>query len=205
MGVAQRTPVLRSRPFLLRGLRFYRALDEHRLPADDDLVHARSRFRSVDDPDCFAVYEVRQVPFAGTPPPLHASEDHTLIAVREFRRVPLDASGLALVVFNARGGCAVQVIAALGQWVERAVSLYQPTYLLCARSLEQPRLTALLTGVRERRALQSGRPSPFSVDLIMPELIPLLETAPEHYAYWPDGLDSDAPCAPVEVIAKDAV
>jgi len=197
--------VLRSRPFLLRGLRFYRALDPDRFVTDDDAVHARSRFRSVDDPECFAVYEVRQVPFAGTPPSLHASEDHTLIAVREFRRVPLDASGLALVVFSARAGCAVQVIATLGQWVEHAVSLYQPTYLLCARSLEQPRLTALITGVRERRALQSGRASPFSVDLIMPELMPLLETPPEHYAYWPDGLDADAPGAPVDVIAKDAV
>jgi len=159
----------------------------------------------VDDPDCFAVYEVRQAPFAGALPSLHASQDHTLVAEREFRRVPLDASGLALVVFNARAGCAVQVIAVLGQWVEHAVSLYQPTYLLCARSLEQPRLTALLTGVRERRALQSGRASPFSVDLIMPELVPLLDTAPEHYEYWPDGLDVDAPGAPVEVIAKDAV
>jgi hypothetical protein len=63
----------------------------------------------------------------------------------------------------------------------------------------------LLTGVRERRALQSGRLSPFSVDLILPELMPLLETVPEHYAYWPDGLDADGPGAPVEVIAKDAV
>ncbi|PYN01353.1 MAG: hypothetical protein DME08_02020 [Candidatus Rokuibacteriota bacterium] len=197
--------MLRPRPFLLRCLRFYRGLDLDRLVADDDIVHARSRFRGVDDPDCFAVYEVRQAPFAGAPPSLHASQDHTLVAEREFRRVPLDASGLALVVFNARAGCAVQVIAALGQWVEHAVSLYQPTYLLCARSLEQPRLTALLTGVRERRALQSGRASPFSVDLIMPELGPLLDTAPEHYEYWPDGLDVDAPGAPVEVIAKDAV
>lgn len=151
------------------------------------------------------MYEVRQAPFAGPPPPLQASDDHTLIAVREFRRVPLDASGLALMVFNARGGCAVQMIATLGQWVEHAVSLYQPTYLLCAHSLEQPRLTMLLTGVRERRALQSARPSPFSVDLIMPELVPLLETAPEQYAYWPDGLHADAPGPPVEVIAKDAV
>ena len=168
-------------------------------------MHARSRFRSVDDPTRFAVYEVRQVPF-GKPPSLpQASDDHTLVAVREFRRVPLDASGLGLMVFNARGGCAVQVIATLAQWVERAVSLYQPTYVLCAHSLEQPRLSVLLTGVKERRALQSGRPSPFSVDLILPELVPLLETPPEYYAYWPDGLEADARGAPVEVITRDAV
>ena len=207
MGVAVPRPVLRSRPFLFRGLRFYRSREGSRGPADDDAVLARSRFRSVDDPDCFAIYEVRAIPFIGTgaPPPLSAIDDHTLVAMREFRRVPLDASGLGLMVFYARAGCAVQLIAALAQWVEHAVSLFQPTYLLCARSLEQPRLTALLTGVRERRAWQSGRPTPFSVDMILPELTPMLDTEPESYAYWPEGLAEGAPCAPVSAVARDAV
>jgi len=159
----------------------------------------------VDDPTRFATYEVRQVPYEPTPSLPQASDDHTLVAVREFRRVPLDASGLGLIVFSARGGCAVQVIATLAQWVEHAVSLYRPTYVLCAHSIEQPRLCVLLTGVRERRALQSARPSPFSVDLILPELVPLLETPPEHYAYWPEQVDPDARGAPVEVITRDAV
>ena len=114
-------------------------------------------------------------------------------------------TGLVTAVQCARAGCAVQVIATLAQWVEHAVSLYRPTYVLCAHSLEQPSLSVLLTGVRERRALQSGRPIPFSVDLILPELVPLLETPPEDFAYWPEPLDAGARGAPVEAIARDAV
>ena len=205
-GVARPPPVLRSRPFLFRGLRFYRAPVVPEDLGDEYALHARSRFRSVDDPDRYALYEVRAAPFSGTPPPpLQASDDHTLVAMREFRRVPLDASGLGLMVFHARPGYAVQVIATLAQWIEHAISLFQPTYLLCAHSLEQPRLSALLTGVQERQALQSARSSPFSIDMILPELTPLLETPPAFYAYWPDGLDADAPGAPLEMIAKDAV
>jgi hypothetical protein len=107
-------------------------------------------------------------------------------AVREFRRVPLDASGLALVVFAVRPGRAAQVIATLAHWAERAVSLYQPRDLLLARSLERPGLSVLITGVRERRALEGLRPSPFSLDPVLPEVAPFLAGPPERYRYCPE-------------------
>src|SRR3989442_287212 len=141
------SPVHRMRPLWIRGLRLYRSADptadEGGLwPGDEErepLPHVRSRFRSVDDPDCFALYSVRNVPLparAAPPVPLLPTEDHTLIVVREFRRVPLEASALALMIFSARIGAAARVIATLAHWAERAVSTYQPAYLLLAHSLE---------------------------------------------------------------------
>ena len=188
----------RTKPLCTRGLRLYREADdaagttvsgpEPDLPAVG-FLHAWSRFRSVSDPECFAIYWVRETaptirPLAA--PPLVATEDHTLTVVREFRRVPLDASGLALMLFTARSGDAARLIATLAHWAERALSTFQPAYLLLAHSLEQPRVSALLAGVHERRALQWARPSPFSVDLVLPEVGPLLESEPERYAYCPE-------------------
>ncbi|OLC16609.1 MAG: hypothetical protein AUH29_04615 [Candidatus Rokubacteria bacterium 13_1_40CM_69_27] len=141
------SPVHRMRPLWIRGLRLYRSADptadEGGLwPGDEErepLPDVRSRFQSVDDPDCFALYSVRNVPLpsrAAPPVPLLPTEDHTLIVVREFRRVPLEASALALMIFSARVGAAARVIATLAHWAERAVSTYQPAYLLLAHSRE---------------------------------------------------------------------
>ena len=189
--------MLRQRPAWSRGLRLYQqdadppdgghAGDHPGRPN----VHARSRFRSLDDPERFALYSVHDdVPGRLAPAPLN---DHTLVVVREFRRVPLDASALALMMFTARAGQAAPIIAALAHWAEIAVSLYQPAYLLLAHSLEQPRLSALLTGVHESLALQSARPSAFSLDSILPELRPLLLIEPEWYIYCPDEAPAERP------------
>ncbi|HXG03413.1 MAG TPA: hypothetical protein VNO23_08395 [Candidatus Binatia bacterium] len=170
-----------------RALLFYRAPDPGGVPLDLGDAHAHSRFQSTQEPGRYAVYLVRETPDV---PPLADGgvEAHALVVVREFRRVPLDASGLGLMVFVARPGRAAQVIATLAHWAERAVSLYQPTYLLLARSQEQPGLTALITGVREGRALEWSRPTPFSVDLVLPEVAPFLLAAPERYRYCPEGV-----------------
>jgi hypothetical protein len=153
----------------------------------DERVHARSRFRSIEDPERFALYSVhdgdgRAWRSAAAPPP----GDHTLIVVREFRRVPLHASALALMLFTARGGRSAPVLAELAHFVERAVSLYQPAYLLLAHSLEQPRICTLLMGVHECAALMAASPSAFSLDALLPEVRPLLATDPEWYAYCPE-------------------
>jgi hypothetical protein len=179
------------RPTRIRGLSFYRAPGGHpprpaaapsAEEALDGLVHARSRFRSVADPDLFAVYAVHEV--GATPPPeTFAASHHTLMVVREFRRVPLDASALGLALFRARGGHVAGAIAAVAHWAERAVSLSEPAYLLVAHSLEEPRLIALLTGVHECRALAGSRASAFSVDSLLAEAGPLLMADPEWYAY----------------------
>ncbi len=197
----------RTRPAWVRALTLYRrgagagdlgpwhgALE----PALDSRWRAWSRFRRLDDPDCFALYSVRAQP--DPRPPLPAVDDHTLVVVREFRRVPMEASGLGLVLFSARPGHAAEVIAALAHWVERAVSLYQPTYLLLAHSLEQPRVSALLAGVHEIQALQGGRPASFSVDRALEEIGPLMEAPPDRYIYCPDGVRARA-----RAVAPDAV
>lgn len=134
------------------------------------------------DPELFAVYAVREV---GAPPPPEAlaAVHHTLMVVREFRRVPLDASALALAVFRARGGYVAGAIAALAHWAERAVSLSEPAYLLVAHSLEEPRLIMLLTGVHECRALLGSHASAFSIDSLLREAGPMLMSEPEWYAY----------------------
>lgn len=191
-----------ARPLWIRALRLYRS-PVVPLPTDDPWnasVHARSRFQHLDDPERFALYSLRDAS-AGAKEPAWggAVDDHTLVAVREFRRVPLGASGLRLVVFTARAGCAAQVIATLAHWVERAVSLYQPTYVLLARSAEQPRVTALVAGVSEGRALQGAQATPFSVD-VLPEVAPLLEIPPDHFAYCPDArLDEPSDLATQDV------
>ena len=188
----------RTRTHWTRGLRLYRVVD---LDEDADRpelgptattatpLHALSRFRSVSDPECFALYCVREGEPADAPLPFPRrlpAEDHTLVVVREFRRVPLDASGLALMLFTARPGEAARLIATLAHWAERAVSAYQPAYLLLAHSLEQPRVSVLLAGVHEGRALQGAWSSPLSIDLVLPEVGPMLEDAPERYGYCPE-------------------
>lgn len=193
--------VLRTRPVLIRELSLYRDSEpplDGSGPLDEQpgiRVHARSYFRNLREPGCFALYSVSAVgPGGGLPPllPPFAAEDHTLVVVREFRRVPLDASGLGLMTFTARAGRAARVIATLAHWVERAVSTYQPAYLLLAHSREQPCLSAVLAGVHERRAFEWARSSPLSVDPVLRELESLLADAPARYAYWSDG----APAAP---------
>jgi hypothetical protein len=185
--------VFRHRSTRIRGLTFYRAPEAW--PPDDDLdalVHARSRFRSLDDPDLFALYAVHEL---GATPPVGASGagHHTLVVVREFRRVPLDASALALALFRAQPGRAAGAIATVAHWAERAVSLSEPAYLLVAHSLEQPGLIALLTGVQECEALAGSRPSAFSVDSLLVEAGPLLLAEPEWYAYCAPELADSVP------------
>jgi hypothetical protein len=103
--------------------------------------------------------------------------------VREFRRVPLHASALGLLVFTALPGHAAAVVATLAHFVERAVSVYQPTYLLLAHSLEEPRIAVLLTGADQSAAVQAGRSAAFSVERLLPELRPMLADEPELYSY----------------------
>lgn len=179
----------RTRVPWIRGLRLYRSTSEALDWRDDTLarpsdgfVHARSRFQSVRHPDRFAVYAVHEPGETF----VEAPGDHTLVVVREFRRVPLHASGLGLVLFAARLGCEAQMVATLAHYAERALSHYQPPYLLLARSLEQPGITMLLTGVQATALLDTGGATPFSVDHMLPELEPLLTADPEYYAYAPD-------------------
>ena len=144
-------------------------------------VHACSRFRSVSHPDRYAVYALHEPGEAAVP----MGGDHTLIAVREFRRVPLHASALGLALFAARAGREAQVVATLAHFAERALSLYQPPYLLLARSREQPGIAVLLAGVQATSSLESAGASPFSLEQLLPEISPLLVTDPEWYAYAP--------------------
>lgn len=190
------------RPGWMRGLRLYAgpapgvaSEDLDLLDGLDDLldsrVHARSRFRSASDPTRFALYTVHdgEAELARTSD--RRPDEHTLIVVREFRRVPLHASALALLLVTAHGGRAAPVVAALAHFVERAVSLYQPAYTLLAHSLEQPRLSVLLLGVHECAALQAASPTAFSADALLAELGPLLARPPEWYTYCPE-IESEA-------------
>jgi hypothetical protein len=177
----------------MRGLTLYQPSRPGQLgvapdPPDELLdarVHARSRFQSMAEPGRYAVYTVRDAE-AWSPPEGRAPGGHTLVVVREFRRVPLHASALALLLLTARAGSAAPVVAALAHFVERAVSAYQPAYLLLAHSLETPRLSVLMLGVHECAALQAAGASAFSIDTLLPELAPLLATAPEWFAYCPE-------------------
>jgi hypothetical protein len=192
--------MFRQRPSWIRGLRLYDggpdvATTELHVSVDadvgDERVHARSLFRSLDDPNRFALYSLHDIdsprpgqrrgPLAGIAP-----GDHTLMVVREFRRVPLFASALGLVLFMARYGYAAPVAAALAHFAERAVSLYQPAYLLLAHSLEEPQVTVLLTGVYDGEALEAARAAAFSIEQFLPELRPMLIDEPELYVYCPD-------------------
>ncbi|MGH7390033.1 MAG: hypothetical protein ACREM3_11350 [Candidatus Rokuibacteriota bacterium] len=195
------------RPLWIRELRLYRAAPPRATVStawahDPAPPHVRSRFRSLTEPERFAEYSVRaHGGVLATEPPRLAGDDHTLAVVREFRRVPLDASSLALMLFVAQPGRAARLIATLAHWAEEALSAFQPAYMLLARSLEQPCVSALLAGVHERRALQWARPSPFSVSLVLPEVTPLLAAPPERYAYCPD----TAPAALSRTISPYAV
>jgi hypothetical protein len=156
-----------------------------------DRIPARSAFRSLADPDRYALYWLHDAEASGgrlrcDSESSVAPDDHTLVAVREFRRVPLQASALGLLIFIAQPGYAASVVAALAHFVERAVSVYQPTYLLLAHSLEEPRIAVLLTGADHSAAIQAGRSAAFSVDRLLPELRPMLAHEPELYAYCPE-------------------
>jgi hypothetical protein len=183
--------VRRTRSAWIRGLQLYRlATGTEPFASADDIVgsleghvHARSRFRSVRHPERFAAYSVRE-PENGFDPT--GPGDHQLVVVREFRRVPLQASTLGLLLFAARAGREAQVVATLAHFAERALSLYQPPYLLLARSLEQPGITVLLAGVQRDAMLDSASATAFSVEQLLPELTPLLAVEPEWYAYAPD-------------------
>jgi hypothetical protein len=182
----------RVRAGWVRVLQLYDVGDEASDPAVASLleslvetrVHARSRFRAVADPSRVARYSVHHADGDGGQP-LGLGE-HTLSAVREFRRVPLDASSLALTVFSARAGRAVQLVAALAHFVQRAVDIYQPGYLLLAHSREDPRLSLLLTAVRDAAALGAAASAAFNLDRLLAEVDPLLADPPEYYAYWPE-------------------
>src|SRR5947208_5939850 len=191
MRVAFPRNMLRTRPVWMRGLRTFRAMASaspvNALDGADDLfdarVHARSRFRSQDDPTRFAVYTVHDAEAWAPPTPVSEPGDHTLIVVREFRRVPLHASALAMLLLTARPGYAAPVLASLAHFVERAVSMYQPAYLLLAHSLEQPRISTLVLGVHECSALAAASPAAFSVGALLPELGPRLMLRPVSYRY----------------------
>ena len=179
----------------MRGLKvYYRALasvsESTVLEGGDDIfdarVHARSRFRSQDDPTRYAVYTVHDAEAWTPAAAVNEPGGHTLIVVREFRRVPLHASALAMLLLTARPGHSAPVLAALAHFVERAVSVYQPAYLLLAHSLEQPRISTLMLGVHECSALAAASPSAFSVEALLPELEPLLMVRPEWFGYCPE-------------------
>ena len=179
----------------MRGLRLYQSVRPGRLDVVDAVdpfeelldprIHARSRFESVTEPGRYALYTVHDTE-AWAPGDGRAPGEHTLSVVREFRRVPLHASALGLLLLTARAGSAAPVVAALAHFVERAVSIYQPAYLLLAHSLESPRLSILMLGVHECAALQAAGSTAFSVDRLLPELEPLLATAPEWFSYCPE-------------------
>jgi hypothetical protein len=179
----------------MRGLRLYQSLRPGQRdvlggsdPVDellDPRVHARSRFQSVGEAGRYALYTVRDTE-AWAPIDGRVPGEHTLVVVREFRRVPLHASALGLLLLTARAGAAAAVVAALAHFVERAVSIYQPAYLLLAHSLETPRLSVLMLGVHECTTLQAAGSTAFSVDRLLPELEPLLATAPEWFGYCPE-------------------
>jgi len=186
-----------TRPLWMRGLRLYETGPGLALggwPTGDlgawpsERVHARSLFKSLSDPDRFALYSVRDVdplPAPWLETPRDEVRDHTLSVVREFRRVPLEASALGLVLFTAQWGNVARLLAALAHFAERAVGFYQPAYLLLARSQEEPRMSALLLGVQEGAALQAARSAAFSIEALLAEVTPLLAREPEAYAYCP--------------------
>ena len=150
-------------------------------PLPEPGPQVQTRLQSTSGPECFALYSVRDGsgPGRGAKPPWLAVANHTLVAVREFRRVPLDASALALLLFTARTSAAVRVIARL------------------AHSLEQPQTSVVLAAVHEGRALQWARPSPLSLDSVLPEVRPWLDAEPERYVYCPESVESPAVTPPL--------
>ena len=186
--------VFHARSIWTRGLTFWEpTLD---LPGDAVSValstevpegpspYARSRFRSRTNPRRFAFYSMAEMPDPSSVLVRLGSDDHSLAVVREFRRVPLYASSLSLAVFTARPGRAAEVVATLAHFVERAVSRWEPAYLMLARSEEQPCLSVLMAGVPDTRALGASTPAMFSLTSVMPELDPMLAAEPEIFEYY---------------------
>jgi len=196
-ALAGRPPVPGSTSTWLRSLRLYHALGEDASAIDGDgaedildvHVHARSRFRSLAEPSRFAVYSVQDA--AGgvlprvPPAPRGLTEQHTLVAVREFRRVPLHASSLALMLMQAQPHRAARVVATLAAFVEGVVDRHEPSYLLAAHSREEPALSVLIAGAHDVAALGAGAAS-LSATAVLPELRPLLVDEPDWFAYWPE-------------------
>jgi hypothetical protein len=195
--------VLHNKPTWTRGLRLWKpaaglhaelALASVIETLDDRRPHARSQFRSVRDPDRYALYAMREEGMGPGPLlELPGADDHTLIVVREFRRVPLYASALSLALFRARSGSGAPVVAALAHFVERAVSAWDPAYLLLAYSLEEPRLSMLLAGVHGPSALEAASASPLSLDGLLPELRAMLDLEPEVFTYCREEHVEDRP------------
>ena len=185
--------VLHSQSLFTRGLKFLEPTagfaDAASLPAGGgpahDIVHAhaRSAFRSLANPRRFALYSLAETPPTDAVVVRLDAHDHTLMVVREFRRVPLYASALSLTLFTARPGRASEAVATVAHFVERAVSVWEPSYVMLAQSLEQPRLSVLLTGVHQSRALAGARRGAFSLDALLSELSPMLADAPEIFEY----------------------
>lgn len=149
----------------------------------DAHVHARSRFRSLADPEAFAVYTVHGVATAALAMAARTPAPYRLVAVREFRRVPLHAASLALMLVRARPGFASRVVGALAGFVERIVERHEPAYLLVAHCRERPDLAILLAGVDVGRRPADHAPL---ADAIRPEVGPLLTAEPDWFAYWPE-------------------
>ncbi|MBI2205030.1 MAG: hypothetical protein HYU41_14365 [Candidatus Rokubacteria bacterium] len=148
--------------------------------------HAHSRFRSRENPRRLALYSLADTSTPGAALVRVGTEDHSLMVVREFRRVPLDASSLSLALFIARPGCASGAVAELAHFVERAVSAWEPSYVMLAQSLEQPPVIVLLAGVHQARALAGASATAFSVTTLPADLEPLLAEEPEIFEYCRD-------------------
>ena len=196
-GPCSTPPVPGSTSTWLRSLRLYHALGEDASTIDGDgaedildvHVHARSRFRSLAEPSRFAVYSVQDAAGGALPrvppAPRGLTEQHTLVAVREFRRVPLHASSLALLLMQAQPHRAARVVSALAAFVERVVERHEPSYLLAAHSREEPALSVLIAGAHDVAALGAGAAS-LSATAVLPDLRPLLVDEPDWFAYWPE-------------------
>ncbi|MBI1736746.1 MAG: hypothetical protein HYR51_16390 [Candidatus Rokubacteria bacterium] len=154
--------------------------------AEGPSPYALSRFRSRTNRRRFALYSMAEMPASAPGSVLVrlGSDDHSLAVVREFRRVPLYASSLSLAIFTARPGRAAEAVATLAHFVERAVSAWEPAYVMLARSLEQPCLSVLMAGVHDGRALAGVSRAAFSLDGVMPELEPMLAVEPEIFEYY---------------------
>src|SRR5262245_4724450 len=132
MRVAPAAHMLRTRPVWMRGLKLYRAIGSadprHGLEAGDDpldaRIHARSRFRSQADPTRLALYTVHDAEAWAPVAAVSEPGDHTLIVVREFRRVPLHASALVMLLLTARAGRSAPVMATPGHVDGRAGRRY---------------------------------------------------------------------------------
>ena len=125
-----------------------------------------------------------EMPSAGSVLVRLGSDDHSLVVVREFRRVPLYAASLSFALFTARPGRAAEVVATLAHFTERAVSLFEPAYLMLARSDEQPCLSILMAGVHDSRAVAGAAPAAFRLDGVVRELEPVLAVEPEIFEYY---------------------